>query len=186
MSESTYVFLGGRILEVLLRVSSFSKIKGRIGDCLINLSESKVHSWRIWGVKLKFNFHLWQCCFHLWLFMLKGCFLCLTFPFQSIKPMIYWYLKKILGMSNDCQILELLLTLTKSKNVLCYSHLVDSLLSDACTIKMTDDSWSIMEGLVPMQPSRKCATNELCGGFGESISRGYPVKSTLLSKEIQG
>lgn len=63
---------------------------------------------------------------------------------------------------------------------------VTCLLSDACTIKMTDDSWSVIEELIPMQPSLKCATNALCGEFGEFISRGYPVKSTLLSKEIQG
>lgn len=58
-------------------------------------------------------------------------------------------------------------------------------LSDARTLELTDDSWSVMEELIPVLHSLKCATTALCGESGVSISMVYPVTATLISKHLK-
>ena len=58
-------------------------------------------------------------------------------------------------------------------------------LSDARTLEQTDDSWTVMEELLPVLHSLKCATTALCGESGVSISMIYPVTATLLSKHLK-
>ena len=43
-------------------------------------------------------------------------------------------------------------------------------LSDARALELTDDSWSVMEELIAVLQSLKCATTTLCGESGASIS----------------
>lgn len=58
-------------------------------------------------------------------------------------------------------------------------------LSDARTLDLTDDSWSVIEELLPVLRSLKCATTALCGESGVSSSMIYPVTATLLSKHLR-
>ncbi|CAM4604123.1 unnamed protein product [Leuciscus chuanchicus] len=58
-------------------------------------------------------------------------------------------------------------------------------LSDARTLELTDDSWIVMEEILPMLHSLKCATTALCGEYVVSISMVYPVTITLLSKYLK-
>ena len=58
-------------------------------------------------------------------------------------------------------------------------------LSDTRTLEQTDDSWTVMEELLPVLHSLKCATTALCGESGVSISMIYPVTATLLSKHLK-
>ncbi len=58
-------------------------------------------------------------------------------------------------------------------------------LSDARTLELTDDSWGVIEELLPVLRSLKCATTALCGESGVSISMVYPVTATLLSKHLK-
>lgn len=56
--------------------------------------------------------------------------------------------------------------------------------SDARTLDLADDSWDVIEELLPVLRSLKCATTALCGESEVSISMMYPVTSTLLSKHL--
>ncbi|ROL45338.1 Zinc finger BED domain-containing protein 1 [Anabarilius grahami] len=58
-------------------------------------------------------------------------------------------------------------------------------LSDARSLELTDDCWEVMEELLPVLHSLKCATTALCGESGVSISMVYPVTATLLSKHLK-
>ena len=53
-------------------------------------------------------------------------------------------------------------------------------LSDSRTLEPTDQSWHIMEELIPVLKSLKMATTALCGESDMSISQVYPVTTTLL------
>uniref|UniRef100_A0A8C6TE01 BED-type domain-containing protein n=1 Tax=Neogobius melanostomus TaxID=47308 RepID=A0A8C6TE01_9GOBI len=58
-------------------------------------------------------------------------------------------------------------------------------LSDARTLELTDNNWSVMEELMPVLHSLKHATTALCGESGVSISMVYPVTATLISKHLK-
>ncbi|KAK5933029.1 hypothetical protein CgunFtcFv8_004687 [Champsocephalus gunnari] len=57
-------------------------------------------------------------------------------------------------------------------------------LSDARTLDLADDSWIVMEEMLPVLRSLKCATTALCGESGVSSSMIYPVTATLLTKHL--
>ncbi|KAJ4946748.1 hypothetical protein JOQ06_008794 [Pogonophryne albipinna] len=57
-------------------------------------------------------------------------------------------------------------------------------LSDARTLDLADDSWIVMEEMLPVLHSLKCATTALCGESGVSSSMIYPVTATLLTKHL--
>ena len=57
-------------------------------------------------------------------------------------------------------------------------------LSDARTLDLADDSWIVMEEMLPVLGSLKCATTALCGESGVSSSLIYPVTATLLTKHL--
>uniref|UniRef100_H3B362 HAT C-terminal dimerisation domain-containing protein n=1 Tax=Latimeria chalumnae TaxID=7897 RepID=H3B362_LATCH len=58
-------------------------------------------------------------------------------------------------------------------------------LAEARTLELTDDNWQIIEELLPVLCSLKCATTALCGESEVSISMVYPVTATLLSKHLK-
>ncbi|KAK5896155.1 hypothetical protein CgunFtcFv8_009785 [Champsocephalus gunnari] len=49
---------------------------------------------------------------------------------------------------------------------------------------MTDDRWVVMEEMLPVLRSLKCATTAPCGESGVSSSMVYPVTATLLTKHL--
>ncbi|KAK5883122.1 hypothetical protein CesoFtcFv8_019485 [Champsocephalus esox] len=57
-------------------------------------------------------------------------------------------------------------------------------LSDARTLDLADDSWIVMEEMLPVLRSLKCTTTALCGESGVSSSMIYPVTATLLTKHL--
>uniref|UniRef100_H3A6Y0 HAT C-terminal dimerisation domain-containing protein n=1 Tax=Latimeria chalumnae TaxID=7897 RepID=H3A6Y0_LATCH len=58
-------------------------------------------------------------------------------------------------------------------------------LAGARTLELTDDSWQIIEELLPVLRSLKCATTALCDESEVSLSMVYPVTATLLSKHLK-
>nr|XP_014354555.1 PREDICTED: zinc finger BED domain-containing protein 1-like [Latimeria chalumnae] len=58
-------------------------------------------------------------------------------------------------------------------------------LAEARTLELTDDNWQIIEELLPVLRSLKCATTALHGESEVSISMVYPVTATLLSKHLK-
>uniref|UniRef100_H3AUA9 HAT C-terminal dimerisation domain-containing protein n=1 Tax=Latimeria chalumnae TaxID=7897 RepID=H3AUA9_LATCH len=58
-------------------------------------------------------------------------------------------------------------------------------LAEARTLELTDDNWQIIEELLPVLRSLKCATTALCGESEVLISMVYPVTATLLSKHLK-
>lgn len=58
-------------------------------------------------------------------------------------------------------------------------------LSDARTLDLADDSWTVMEELLPVLHSLKCATTASCGESTVSLSMIYPVVANLLSKHLK-
>ena len=58
--------------------------------------------------------------------------------------------------------------------------------SKSCMLTdLTDDGWNVMEELLPVLRSLKCATTALCGKSEVSSSIIYPVTATLLSKHLR-
>ncbi|KAL3053015.1 hypothetical protein OYC64_005529 [Pagothenia borchgrevinki] len=57
-------------------------------------------------------------------------------------------------------------------------------LSDARTLDLADDSWIVMEEMLLVLRSLKCATTALCGESGVSSSMIYPVTATLMTKHL--
>uniref|UniRef100_H3AF17 HAT C-terminal dimerisation domain-containing protein n=1 Tax=Latimeria chalumnae TaxID=7897 RepID=H3AF17_LATCH len=58
-------------------------------------------------------------------------------------------------------------------------------LAEARTLELTDDNWQIIEELLPVLRSLKCATTALCGKSEVLISMVYPITTTLLSKHLK-
>uniref|UniRef100_H3B6R6 HAT C-terminal dimerisation domain-containing protein n=1 Tax=Latimeria chalumnae TaxID=7897 RepID=H3B6R6_LATCH len=58
-------------------------------------------------------------------------------------------------------------------------------LAEAQTLELMDDNWQIIEELLPVLHSLKCATTALCGESKVSILMVYPVTATLLSKHLE-
>ncbi len=48
-------------------------------------------------------------------------------------------------------------------------------LTDARTLELTDDRWGVMEELLPVLRSLKCATTALCGESGVALSKHLKV-----------
>ena len=55
-------------------------------------------------------------------------------------------------------------------------------LSEARTLEPVDANWHIMEEMLPVLRSLKCATTAVCGEKDVSISTVYPITATLLSR----
>uniref|UniRef100_H3ARV4 HAT C-terminal dimerisation domain-containing protein n=1 Tax=Latimeria chalumnae TaxID=7897 RepID=H3ARV4_LATCH len=65
---------------------------------------------------------------------------------------------------------------------------IAAVLSNRSFTKMAEeltDNWHIIEELLPVLRSLKCATTALCGKSEVSISMVYPVTATLLSKHLK-
>lgn len=58
-------------------------------------------------------------------------------------------------------------------------------LADARTLELTDGNWQIIEELLPVLQTLKCATTALSGESDVSISMVYPIITTLLSKHLR-
>jgi hypothetical protein len=58
-------------------------------------------------------------------------------------------------------------------------------LTDARTLELADASWHVMEELLPVLKSLKCATTALCGETELSISMVHPITATLLSRYLR-